>query len=86
VPSESIEFSPRVFQKTSKPLTKARFTPASPAASTFPLAAGPILVMTDGQEDLVVLDQVAPPVTVDARRVADVVASPRGTAPSGTRS
>ena len=38
------------------------------------LRAGPVLVVADGQEDLVVADQRAGPVGVDAGRVADVVA------------
>ena len=49
--------SQRVFQKTSLPLKKARSTPASRAASTLAaLAAGPVLVVADREERLVLED------------------------------
>ena len=67
--------SQRVFQNTSLPLKNARCTPAARAASTLArCAAGPVLVVADGQEDLVLEDLAAAPVAVDAREVADVVA------------
>ena len=75
VPDPSMLFSQRVFQKISLPLKKARFTPASRAASTFArCAAGPVLVVADRQEDLVVEDLGPATVGVDAGEVADVVA------------
>ena len=68
-------FSQRVFQNTSLPLKNARCTPAARAASTFvALRAGPVLVVADGEEDLVFEHSAAAPIGVDAGGVAHVVA------------
>src|SRR5512144_2660677 len=66
--------SHRVFQYTSLPLKNARLTPASRAASTFALRPGPVLVVPDRDEHLVVLDERAAAVAVDPGRVRRVVA------------
>ena len=75
VPEPSMLVSQRVFQNTSLPLKKARWTPASRAASTLArCAARPVLVVADRQERLVLEQLGAAAVGVDAGEVADVVA------------
>ena len=67
--------SQRVFQKTSLPLKNARLTPGvARRLDVRALVAGPVLVVADRQEDVVLEQLGAAPIGVDARRVADVVA------------
>ena len=70
-----MDASHRVLQNTSLALKNARFTPGvARQLDVGALLAGPVLVVADREEHLVLEELGAAAVAVDAARVADVVA------------